>query len=184
MRYFRKVVGKKCYLSPMNIDDAEQFTEWLNDLDVTSNLGVGASPITITAQRKKLEEYADKHQYAIIDVETDKLIGSCGLDNIHETHRCATLGIMIGDKSYHNKGYGHEAIRLLLDFAFNFLNMHNIVLWVYDDNARGIACYKSVGFKECGRRRQANRLNGQWRDIIFMDILEEEFAAGTGGATY
>ena len=82
---------------------------------------------------------------------------------------------MIGDKSYHGKGYGHEAIELLLGFAFNFLNLHNVSLWVYDDNARGIACYKSVGFKECGRRRQANRHNGQWRDIIFMDILAEEF---------
>jgi RimJ/RimL family protein N-acetyltransferase len=177
MRYFKKLVGQKCYLSPINVEDAEQFTEWLNDLDVTTNLGAAAEPVTVAAERKKLEELGDKHAYAIVDLETDRLLGSVSLNNVHETHRCATLGIVIGDKSYHNKGYGREAIRLLLDFAFNFLNMHNIVLWVYDDNARGIACYKSVGFKECGRRRQANRLNGKWRDIVFMDILAEEFCA-------
>ncbi|MCX5771681.1 MAG: GNAT family protein [Candidatus Hydrogenedentes bacterium] len=182
MRYFKKLLGKKCYLSPMTVDDAEQFTEWLNDLEVISNLGASAEPITVAGERKKLEELGDKHVYAIVDLETDKLIGSTGLNNIHETHRCCSLGIMIGDKSYHGKAYGREAIGLLLGLAFNFLNMHNVLLWVYEDNARGIACYKSVGFKECGRRRQANRLNGNWRDIIFMDILEEEFAAQQAGA--
>jgi len=175
MRYFKKLVGKKCYLSPMNVEDAEQFTEWMNDLEVITHLGASAEPVTIAAERKKLEELGDKHVYAIVDIETDKLIGSTGLNNINPTHACCWLGIMIGDKSYHGKGYGHEAIELLLGFAFNFLNLHNVSLWVYDDNARGIACYKSVGFKECGRRRQANRHNGQWRDIIFMDILAEEF---------
>jgi RimJ/RimL family protein N-acetyltransferase len=163
----------------MNVEDSEQFTEWMNDLDVTSNLGVGSNPVSLVTQRKKLEEFAEGHQYAIVELETDKLIGSCGLDNIHEVHRCATVRIMIGDKSYHNKGYGRKALRLLLDFAFNYLNVHNVTLWVYEDNAKGIACYKSVGFKEAGRRRQANRINGKWRDILIMDLLPGELIMGS-----
>jgi len=178
MRYFKKLVGQKCYLSPMNAEDAEQYTEWLNDLDVISNLGASAEPVTVAAERKKMEEFADKHVYAIVDLETDKLIGSVGLNKMNPTHGCSWLGIVIGDKSYHDKSYGREAIRLLLGFAFNFLNLHSVALWVFEDNTRGIACYKSVGFKECGRRRQANRINGKWRDIILMDILADEFAAG------
>ena len=182
MRYFKKLVGKKCYLSPMNVEDAEQFTEWLNDLEVIGHLGRSSEPVTVAAERKKLEGFGDQHVYAIVDLETDRLIGSTGLNNMNQTHGCSWLGIMIGDKSYHDKGYGREAIGLLLEFGFNFLNLHSVALWVYEDNARGIACYKSVGFKECGRRRQANRHNGKWRDIIFMDILEEEFTAQQAGA--
>ena len=76
MRYFKKLVGKKCYLSPMNPDDAEQYAEWLNDLEVITNLGASAEPISLAAERKKMEELADKHVYAIVDLETDKPIGS------------------------------------------------------------------------------------------------------------
>ena len=86
MRYFKKLVGKKCYLSPMNVEDAEQFTEWMNDLEVITHLGASAEPVTIAAERKKLEELGDKHVYAIVDIETDKLIGSTGLNNINPTH--------------------------------------------------------------------------------------------------
>jgi len=177
MRYFKKLVGEKCYLSPMNPDDAEQFTEWLNDLEVIRHLGRSAEPLTVGVQRKKLEEMSDRHQYAIVDLETDRLIGSTGLNRLDHKNRHAMLGIMIGDKSYHNKGYGREALRLLLGFGFNYLNLHNIALWVYSDNPKGIACYTSLGFKEIGRRRQASLQNGHWRDVILMDILEDEFRA-------
>jgi RimJ/RimL family protein N-acetyltransferase len=85
------------------------------------------------------------------------------------------VGIFIGEKSYWNRGYGEEALRLLMDYAFNLLNLNNLMLNVYAFNSRAINCYKKIGFKEVGRRRQARRIQGKSYDIIYMDILAEEF---------
>ena len=74
-----------------------------------------------------------------------------------------------------NKGYGAEVLNLLLDYGFNYLNMNNIMLNVKSFNERAIACYKKVGFKEYGRRREAYFLNGKYYDHVFMDILAREF---------
>ena len=74
-----------------------------------------------------------------------------------------------------SNGYGTESLRLLLDYGFNYLNLNNIHLGVKAFNERAIACYKKVGFKEYGRRREAYFLNGKYYDHVFMDILAREF---------
>ena len=94
------------------------------------------------------------------------------IDNIN---RCAEVGLFIGDEENRNKGYGAEALRLLSDYSFNYLNLNNIQLGVKAFNERAIACYKKVGFKEYGRRREAYFLNGKYYDHVFMDILAREF---------
>lgn len=176
MRYFRKLVGKKCYLSPINVDDAELYTTWLNHPDVAHNLRSTQENISLIAEKKKLEQFADEHVYAIVDLETDRLLGSVGLHDIDNIHRHGILGIFIGDEESRGKGYGREAIQLLLTFAFGYLNLHGVALWVFDFNTRGIACYRRVGFKEVGRRRHGLLRNGEYHDVILMDILAEELA--------
>jgi len=85
------------------------------------------------------------------------------------------LGIAIGEKAYWNKGYGQDATKLLLDYGFNLLNLNNIMLGVFSFNERAVNCYRKVGFKEIGRRRQARIIGGKKFDVILMDILAEEF---------
>jgi len=97
------------------------------------------------------------------------------LHDIDHLDRHAFLGIMIGETQHHGKGYATEAIRLVLDYGFNTLNLHNIMLSAHEDNYAGIACYKKVGFKESGRRREWMFKNGKYIDVIYMDILEGEF---------
>ena len=94
---------------------------------------------------------------------------------INHIHRTATLGIFIGEDKQWNQGYGTEAIKLLLDYGFRYLNLNNINLNVIEFNKRAQACYKKCGFKEIGKRRKANYTNGKYYDIISMDILAEEF---------
>ena len=83
--------------------------------------------------------------------------------------------IDIFDENKRSNGYGTESLRLLLDYGFNYLNLNNIHLGVKAFNERAIACYKKVGFKEYGRRREAYFLNGKYYDDVFMDILAREF---------
>jgi RimJ/RimL family protein N-acetyltransferase len=85
------------------------------------------------------------------------------------------LGIAIGVKTYWGKGYGQEAIRLLLDYGFNLLNLNSVMLGTFSFNERAIHCYRQVGFKEIGRRRQARIIAGKKYDAVLMDILAEEF---------
>ena len=175
-KYFKKIVGERIYLSPRNTEDVEVFTEWLNDFETTDYTGRSCMLFTLEAEKKYLEDNANAEAtFSIIDMKKDKMIGVVGIENINHIKRIGTLGVFIGDKAYRENGYGTEAIRLVLDYGFNYLNLNNIKLDVIEFNKRAIACYKKCGFKEYGRRRQSEFLNGKYYDIIEMDILAEEF---------
>ena len=74
-----------------------------------------------------------------------------------------------------NFSFGTEVLRILLDYCFNYLNLNNVHLGVMAFNERAINCYKKVGFKEYGRRRECYFLNGKYYDHVYMDILAREF---------
>ena len=176
MKYFKKLVGERIYLSPRNNEEIEQFTKWLNDFETTDYLGRSANIVTLEAEKKYFEENNDKnYNFFIITLENDKLIGTIGLENYDSINRTATLGIFIGDKEYRSHGYGTEAIKLILDYGFNYLNLNNIKLDLMSFNNRALKCYQKCGFKEYGRRRKCKFINGQYYDCIEMDILQEEF---------
>lgn len=176
MKYFKKLVGERIYLSPRNVEDVETFTEWMNDFYITDYTGRSSQTITLQEEKAYLEkEQNNKNTFAIIDLQTDEMIGTIGLHEINHINRTATLGIFIGNKNYWNKGYGTEAIQLILDFGFNYLNLNNINLALMEFNQRALKCYKKCGFREIGRKRKCFFINGKYYDSILMDILAEEF---------
>ena len=177
MKYFKKLVGERIYLSPMSIEDAETYVKWLSDFRTTDGVGHSKQLVNTDSEKEWIEDVLKegKYNFAIVSLEDDKLLGSCGIDNVNSSDRHATLGIFIGEEENRSKGYGAEALKLLLDYGFNYLNMHNIMLQVKSFNERALACYKKVGFKEIGRRRESYFLNGKYYDDISMDILESEF---------
>ena len=173
--YFKKMVGQKCYLSPMDENDAGKFTEWLNDLEVTQYLAMYHRIINVQSEKELLEKIAKEHNYSIIDLENNELIGNCGYIGIDHINQSAEVGIFIGNKNYWNKGYGTEAIKLLIDYGFKALNLHNIGLRVFSFNERAKRAYEKIGFKIVGNRREAILRNMKRHDLIFMDILAKEF---------
>ena len=176
MKYFKKLVGERIYLSPKNTEDVEQFTKWMNDFNVTDYIGISNKVMPLEAEKNYLIEHNnDEVNLAIVALSEDKLIGSIGLFDISHVKRAATLGIFIGDNEYRGKGFGTEAIKLILDYGFNYLNLNNIKLDLMEFNESAFACYKKCGFKEYGRRRKCNFLNGNYYDTIEMDILADEF---------
>lgn len=176
MKYFKKLVGERIYLSPRNVEDVEKITEWMNDFEITDYTGRSYQTMTLQNEKAYLEKEQDnKSVFAIIDLQTDEIIGNVGLHDINNINRTATLGIFIGNKDYRSKGYGTEAIKLILDFGFNYLNLNNIDLALMEFNKRALKCYEKCGFKEIGRRRKCKFINGRYYDSILMDILSEEF---------
>ncbi len=176
MIYYKQVIGKKCYLSPIDPEDANQYCEWFNDLSLTINLDSTFS-ITPDVERTIINELKSGNNkiFGIIDSKTDKLIGGVGLHDINNYNQTAMFGIYIGDKSFVSKGYGEEATKLMLDYGFNILNLHNIYLLVYEYNKKAIELYKKIGFKIIGKRRQARVFAKKRYDIVLMDILADEF---------
>lgn len=176
MKYFKKLVGDRIYLSPRNSEDIEIFTKWLNDFQVTDYTGRSSQILTLDGEKQYLEQPNSEGVYfAIVTLDNDEMIGTVSLEKIDHLNRTATLGIFIGEAEYRNKGYGTEAINLILDYGFNYLNMYSIELRVLEFNDRAAACYKKCGFKEMGRRRKEKFINGKYYDTIYMDILKEEF---------
>ncbi len=176
MKYFKKLVGDRIYLSPRNSEDVEKFTEWLNDFEITDYIGRSDIVTTLSGERKYLEgNCSPEATFVIVTLEDNKMIGTVSLEKISNSHRTATLGIFIGDKEYLNKGYGTEAIKLILDYGFNYMNLHHIELQVMEFNTRALKCYKKCGFKEVGTIRENRFINGKYYNTICMDILKQEF---------
>lgn len=177
MKYFKKLIGERIYLSPLNVEDAEKYVEWFCDFKMTDGIEKSGNLMTIQAEREWIEQTLKNNElnFAIVSLEKDKLIGNCGFANVSHQNRIGTVGIFIGNENNRSNGYGTEALRLLLDYGFNYLNLNNIMLTVKSFNERAIKCYEKVGFKEFGRRRESYFLNGKYYDDIHMDILVNEF---------
>ena len=177
MKYFKKLEGEKIYLAPMMVEDAPIFCKWLNDASVTDGLNKTKDVITLENEIEYITEINKnrKYNFCIVKKENDEVIGTCALDKIDWPSRTTMLGIMIGEEENRGKGYGEDALRTLLDYGFNELNLHSVQLGVFSFNERAIACYKKVGFKEVGRNREMKWHNGAWHDGISMDILDREF---------
>ena len=180
MPHYRILTGTKCYLSPVAPEDAEHWARWFNDLKVTLPLGDEAwTPTGVEAERAGIADALGRHQhvFSIVDLASDELIGRCLLFQVDHVNRSAMLGIAIGEQGYWGQGYGQEATRLLLDYAFSLLNLNNVMLGVFAYNERALRCYRAVGFREIGRRRQARLVGDRRFDVVLMDILAEEFAS-------
>ena len=183
--HFKKIVGERIYLSPVSEEDVIDYTRWLNDVEVARGMGLHAQVIGTFQQRERmLKDDESRRSFSIILKDGDKLIGNVNLHDLNFAHRKATLGIFIGDEDCRNNGYGAEAIALILDYGFNWLNLHNIMLQVFAPMDSAIACYKKAGFKEFGRRKQSALYDGMWVDDVHMELLSDDyFARQEGRAT-
>ncbi|HUU44601.1 MAG TPA: GNAT family protein [Acidobacteriota bacterium] len=184
MSYLRKLTGTKCYLATCSTDDAEVWAQWDNDLAVAVPLGDEAFTLYPVEKMKKiLQEIIDKQMpvFNIVTCAADTLIGRCMLFQIDHVNRTAMLGMVIGAKDHWDKGYGLEATHLLLDYAFNLLNLNSIMLGVYAFNKRAIRCYEKAGFRIVGRRREARLIAGMTHDLVYMDLLASEFQSDMVG---
>ena len=113
----------------------------------------------------------------IFGIETDgKLIGLTSLDKINWISRNAYISIAIYDTNFWGRGIGEEATRLLLEYAFEYLNLYKINLEVYEYNERAIKLYKKIGFKEEGKLRENNLRHEERHDVIIMGMTAEEYS--------
>ncbi|GMV95896.1 MAG: hypothetical protein AMXMBFR83_02650 [Phycisphaerae bacterium] len=171
------LLGRRIYFRPLELEDEPLLRRWLNDPRVRVRL-CHRPPVTATRERAYLEELGqDRTHYAfgIVVKANDALIGSAGLRNIDPISRSATFGILIGDLASQGRGYGTEATRLMLKFAFQELNLNRVELAVIGSNWRAIRVYQKCGFVPEGCLRQAVFRDGQYEDEYRFAVLREEW---------
>ena len=174
--HFKKIVGEKVYLSPRSVEDAEKYVEMLSKYDISKFLDQNSKIITVEREKEYLlKNESDAYNFAIIDNKTDALIGSIGLMNVENIHRTAELGIFIGEEDHLSHGYGSEAIKLLLDFGFNQLNLNNIMLKAISFNKRALRAYEKCGFKLFGTWPSSHYFEGKYHDLVYMYITKDDF---------
>jgi RimJ/RimL family protein N-acetyltransferase len=163
----RKLVLKSERLGFVTLirEDVPTMTAWFQNLEYGVYLrGASNRPFTLEAETKWFEEKATPSQtlitFSILELETKRLIGTCSLMDINSVNATATLGIGIGETDCLGKGYGTEAVKLMVEYGMFFLNLYNIKLEVFGFNPRAIRAYEKAGFSLVGRRRAAYLLGG------------------------
>ena len=173
-----KMRGGSVGLAVLEKGDLPYFKKWLND----PRLSIFMREFDWMLADENVLEWYEKSihddtqiDFAIVNMETERLLGACSIVNIDKRNETGEARIFIGDSRFWNKGYGKEAMILLLDYAFNVINLNNITLGVNEINDRAINAYKKLGFKEAGRIRRARVIGRKEYDLILMDMLGEEF---------
>ncbi len=174
--------GQKTILRAIEREDLPTFVRWFNDPELRQYLTM-YMPMSLAEEEKWFERQLEDQDGRIFAIETEDgvHIGNCGLHDFDWKNSKAELGIAIGEKEYWSQGYGSDAVRTLVGFAFGEMNLHRVQLEVYDLNPRALRCYEKCGFQVEGRRREALFRNGSYHDILIMGILREDFEAGRSG---
>ncbi len=174
------IEGRKVRLRGIKLEDVQLMWQQYNDLEVRRFLDH-----PYPQSKEDMEQWvrniwdASKndrgHFFAIELKQSQQLIGTCGLFALTRIARNAELMIVIYSKKYWGQGYGTEALKLLINYGFNNLNLHRILLFTHEENIRAQRAYEKIGFKSGGRRRQASYFDGTYHDLLLFDLLESEF---------
>ena len=174
------VEGELVALGPNRRDHIPIYQSWINDFATVRTLQLPPAPMTADQETAWYDSINASHttaQFVVYERSTWRPVGGTNLHEIDYRNRTASFGIMIGAAECRGKGYGTEATRLTLDYAFTALGLHSVFLTVYAFNLAGQRAYAKAGFKEIGRRRQCRWMGGRLWDEIYMDCLATEFVS-------
>lgn len=167
-------------LEPDNLH-SQLMEEWLNDNDVTRLLFAGLYPADAKEIQKEWKQSVQNPNEIAFMVyfgagpEPREFVGTVGLYVINWIARTAEFRIFLGDKNCWGRGAGTGATRLVLDYAFNKLNLQMVGLGVNTENKAAVRVYEKAGFVHEGRLRRVQYRNGRYYDVYRMSILQEEF---------
>lgn len=172
--------GERVRLAALDADTyAEAAARWSRDSEYWRLAHpTPAQPRLTKRLKEELErefESPNGMEFAIRTLADDRLIGSVGLWVGAQAHGEAWVGIHIGEREYWGKGYGTDAMRIVLRYAFTELNLHRVALSALATNARAIRSYEKAGFVVEGRGRHLARYEDKPWDEVYMGILGEEW---------
>lgn len=174
-----KLESERIFLRAVEKEDATKLMVWENNPDYwrVSDTEMPFSMHTIInfVERQENFRHIGQQRLMICLKSDNSTIGCIDLYDGSVKHRRAAIGILIADSMHRNTGYAKEALALLLSYAGNILDLHQLYCYIEVNNQESIALFKSCGFEKSGILKNWKRWNKQWRDVvIFQNILSSK----------
>ena len=172
------IEGTLVNLRPQEVSDAEWNARWWASEDCKWFMGRRYDSSLVAAIEETREAAVpaagSRDLWMAIETKDGVHIGNCGLFHVEAENRSAELGIGIGESAYRSRGYGTDAVRAIVRFAFDEMNLNRVQLHTYAFNERAKKAYEKAGFVEEGRGRQARYARGVYHDVVTMGVLRGE----------
>jgi RimJ/RimL family protein N-acetyltransferase len=170
----RRLTGERVELRTHERRYFPLYATWYGDKEIWRLTSWSAMPLGRRAVERLFEDRELSNSYDSFAVhlrDEPEPIGVISLMNLSETHASADLSVILGRPEDRARGYGAEAIELILRYGFEELGLHRVALSVFAFNEVAIAAYRKIGFREEGRLRDAIYRDGAYHDAILMSIL-------------
>ena len=178
IRYFSSLVGNSIYLREVQLSDVnDNYFHWMTDPEITQYLESRFFPISKSYLQNYVKEKREDENsvfFSIILKENHHHIGNIKLGPIDWIHRLSDIGIIIGEKECFGKGYATEAIGLLIEYAFNILNLHKLTAGCYAKNKGTERAFTKNGFKIEGIRKKHLFFKGRYTDAVDMGLINKK----------
>jgi RimJ/RimL family protein N-acetyltransferase len=177
------LIGERTRLRRVERDDLSRIVAWLNEPAVRENLLL-AYPLSRDEEERWYEDVLKQEPATrpfIVEIPAPTGAGAWSPIGIVAFHgvdwraRSGEVGIFLGDTTVWGRGYGTDALRTLVRWGFEELNLNRVWLRVYDDNGRAIRSYEKLGLRHEGRLRQERFHRGRYADMLILGLLREEF---------
>jgi RimJ/RimL family protein N-acetyltransferase len=174
--------GERVRLRAVERDDLDLLAAWDNDVELgLAALDAPPRPVSRRRRRRQFDEQLrEQRDLVAFMIEADgRPVGQCSLFNFDQVARTCELGIAIGDRDSRGRGYGRDALRVLVGYGFRSFNLHKIWLEVGADNQPAVRAYLACGFREEGRLREQRYRADRFVDLVLMGLLRADWHAGT-----
>jgi len=168
------LTGSKVVLRAPEPSDLPFLVTWSSDPEIRA-LTAETEPLTrrtAPGYLRTVRKDRNRLWYVIVDRETGRPVGECGLLRIFWPWKTADLTMIIGEKEYWGRGFADEAMGLLLELAFTDLGLHRLAVGVLETNGRALKFYSRHGFREEGRQREGHFRKGRYHDFVMMSLLK------------
>lgn len=175
------IIGERLYLSPREESDSTVIARWEAQETDANLYGIGRHPVSPIAlahfAREGHKEPPQSLFFTALLVDGDERVGEVSLMGIDYVNRTAETGSMMKPGEYRGRGYGTEAKMLLLEFAFDQLELHVLQSYVFSGNQRSAAALRKQGYQLAGRMRYVEIHQGRYEDLLIFDITRPEWLA-------
>lgn len=173
------IAGDKVILRALEQADLERCWQWMNDPNIVRTLK-NRYPMPFSGEAEWLENAVrssvDEKHFAIESRESRKHIGNASIHDIDWVSRSAAFGLFIGEPAAWNRGFGSDAIRTLMRFAFDEMNLRKLRINVFDYNEKGKHVLSSLGFEQEGKLRAEFFREGSYHDIVILSVFRDSVA--------
>lgn len=174
-----KLESERLILRPININDKNEMFAYRSDMETNKYQGwipktIGEVEIFIEKIAKQINEPETWYQFAIIEKESQKIVGDFGVHFLDRENKQVEIGCTL-NKNYQNKGYATESVRKVIDFLFSDLNKHRIITSIDPNNVSSIRLVERIGFRKEAHFVESLFVNEKWVDDLIYSLIEKDW---------